>query len=72
MLVGTTLNEVATNIGHPDGEAMTNAQLLAQVHEMVGERAADVVAVFRERTPKGEAIRSVVSHRIRARAWGCH
>ena len=54
MLVGTTLNEVATNIGHPDGEAMTNAQLLAQVHEMVGERAAEVVAVFRERTPRAK------------------
>jgi para-nitrobenzyl esterase len=54
MLVGTTLNEVATNIGHPDGEAMTDAQLLAQVREMVGERAAEVVAVFRERTPRAK------------------
>jgi para-nitrobenzyl esterase len=54
MLVGTTLNEVATNIGHPDGETMTDAQLLAQVHEMVGERAAEVVAVFRERTPRAK------------------
>jgi len=54
MIVGTTLNEVATNIGHSDGEAMTKARLLAQVQEMVGERAAEVVAVFQERTPKAK------------------
>src|SRR2546430_2577746 len=62
MLVGTTLNEVATNIGYPDGEAMTDAQLLDRVKEMGGiydalrdlydgERAAQVVAAFCERTP---------------------
>jgi para-nitrobenzyl esterase len=52
MLIGTTLNEVTTNIGRPDGEAMTDVQLLDYVKEMVGERAPQVVEVFRKRTPE--------------------
>jgi len=52
LLIGTTLNEAGTNIGRPDGEAMSDAQLLDRVKEMVGNRAAQVIAVFRERTPQ--------------------
>jgi para-nitrobenzyl esterase len=51
MIVGTTLNEFVNNINNPDGEAMTEVQLLEQVRGVYGERAAQVVAAFRERTP---------------------
>jgi para-nitrobenzyl esterase len=52
MIVGTTLNEFVTNINRPDGENMTEEQMLANVKNMHGDRAAEVVAVFRERTPQ--------------------
>ena len=55
MLMGTTLNEIATNIGYPEGEAMTETELLARVKEKVGERAGQVVAAFRQRTPEAKA-----------------
>jgi para-nitrobenzyl esterase len=51
MIVGTTLNEFVTNINRPDGENMTEDEMLANVKNMHGDRAAQVVAVFRERTP---------------------
>lgn len=51
MLIGTTLNEFVNNINNPDGEAMSDEQLLERVKAQYGERAAEVVAVFRERTP---------------------
>jgi para-nitrobenzyl esterase len=52
MLIGTTLNEAGTNIGRPDGEAMSEVELLDRVKQQVGDRAAQVVAIFRERTPQ--------------------
>jgi para-nitrobenzyl esterase len=52
ILIGTTLNEAGTNIGRPDGEAMSEAELLDRVKKQVGDRAAQVVAIFRERTPQ--------------------
>jgi para-nitrobenzyl esterase len=52
MLIGTTLNEAGTNIGRPDGEAMSEAELLDRVKKQVGDRADHVVAVFRRRTPQ--------------------
>jgi para-nitrobenzyl esterase len=52
MLIGTTLNEAGTNIGRPDGEAMSEAELLDRVKKQIGDRAAQVVAIFRERTPQ--------------------
>ena len=55
MLMGTTLNEMATNIGSPEGESMTDTELLARVREIVGERAGQVVEAFRQRTPEAKA-----------------
>jgi para-nitrobenzyl esterase len=52
MLIGTTLNEAGTNIGRPDGEAMSEAELIDRVKKQIGDRAAQVVAIFRERTPQ--------------------
>jgi len=54
MLMGTTLNEMATNIGYPEGESMTETELLARVKENVGARAGQVVAAFRQRTPQAK------------------
>jgi len=54
MIVGTNLNEFVTNINHPDGEDMTEEEMLARVRSLHGDRAAQVVAVFRERTPQAK------------------
>lgn len=54
MIVGTNLNEFVTNINHPEGEAMTEDEMLARVRGLHGSRAAQIVAVFRERTPKAK------------------
>jgi len=51
MIVGTNLNEFVHNINNPDGEAMSEEQMLERVRGIHGERAVQVVAVFRERTP---------------------
>jgi para-nitrobenzyl esterase len=51
MIIGTTLNEFVHNINNPDGESMSAAEMLERVKGVHGERAAQVVAVFRERTP---------------------
>ena len=54
MLVGTNLNEFIHNINNPDGEAMTDEQMLGMVKGIYGERAQQVVATFRERTPSAK------------------
>jgi para-nitrobenzyl esterase len=51
MIVGTCLNEFINNINNPDGEAMTEEQMLGLVKGIYGDRASQVIAVFRERTP---------------------
>ncbi len=51
MLVGTNLNEFVNNINNPDGEGMTEEQMVSRVEGIYGERAGRVVATFRERTP---------------------
>ena len=51
MIVGTNLNEFVTNINHPEGEGMTEEQMLARVRGLYADRAEKVVAVFRERSP---------------------
>ena len=51
MIVGTNLNEFTTNINHPDGEGMTEEEMVTRVRGAYGDRAEQVVAVFRERTP---------------------
>ena len=54
MIIGTTLNEFTTNINHPEREQMSEAQMLELVKGIHGERAAEAVAVFRERTPQAK------------------
>ena len=51
MIVGTNLNEFVHNINKPDGEAMTEDQMLGLVRGIYGDRTPGVVAAFRERTP---------------------
>ena len=52
MIVGTTLNEFITAIGHPEYESMSAAELEQRVHEMFGDAAPGVLAAFRQRTPE--------------------
>lgn len=52
LIVGTTLNEFANAIGHPEYELMTEAELLSRTEELFPARSAAVVDVFRQRTPK--------------------
>jgi para-nitrobenzyl esterase len=51
MLIGTNLNEFVHNINNPDGAAMTEEELLGRVRGVYGERATQIVAAFRQRTP---------------------
>ncbi len=51
MIVGTTLNEFVNNINNPDGERMTSQTLLERTKMIYGDRAKQVLAAFRERTP---------------------
>ncbi len=51
MLIGTTLNEFASGINHPEYEAMTMAELGERLKGMFGDRAETVLATFRKRTP---------------------
>lgn len=54
MIVGTNLNEFVHNINKPDGESMSEDEMLGQVKGVYGDRASRVVAVFRERTPNAK------------------
>ena len=54
MIVGTNLNEFVTNINRPDGEGMTEEEMLAAVRGVYGNRAEQVVAAFRDRTPRAK------------------
>jgi para-nitrobenzyl esterase len=54
MIVGTNLNEFVTNINNPDGEGMTEEQMLGLVKGIHGDRAPRVIAAFRERTPNAK------------------
>jgi para-nitrobenzyl esterase len=51
MIVGTTLNEFATGINHPEYEAMAEPELLARVEAAYPGQGRAVVAAFRKRTP---------------------
>jgi para-nitrobenzyl esterase len=54
MIIGTTLNEFVTAIGHPEYEFMSVPELEKQVAEVYGEHAPQVLAAFRERTPQAK------------------
>lgn len=51
MIVGTNLNEFVTSLNRPEAEAMTEEEMLARARGLHGERAARIVAAFRERAP---------------------
>ena len=51
MIVGTTLNEFATGINHPEYEAMSDAELQMRTAEMFPGRARQVIETFRRRSP---------------------
>ncbi|HEY1802055.1 MAG TPA: carboxylesterase family protein [Terriglobales bacterium] len=46
LLVGTTLNEFFSAIGHPEAEAMTQADLKKGVGNLYGEKAASIIEIF--------------------------
>ncbi|OYY89920.1 MAG: carboxylesterase [Sphingomonas sp. 28-66-16] len=52
MIIGTTLNEFATAINHPEYEAMTMDDLRGRLAAMFPDRADAVLAAFRQRTPQ--------------------
>lgn len=51
MMIGTTLNEFASGINHPEYEAMTLDELRQRLKAMFADRAEAVLAAFRKRTP---------------------
>jgi para-nitrobenzyl esterase len=51
MVVGTTLNEFATAINHPEYESMTDAEVTERVRGLFGDKASAILAAFRQRTP---------------------
>lgn len=51
MIIGTTLNEFATGINHPEYEAMTIDALRARLAPIYQDRSDAVLTAFRKRTP---------------------
>jgi para-nitrobenzyl esterase len=51
MIVGTTLNEFANALNHPEYELMTDAELEQKVRGMFGDKTPQILAAFRHRTP---------------------
>jgi para-nitrobenzyl esterase len=51
MIVGTTLNEFAHGINHPDALLLSEAELQRRVAGAHSDRAETVIAAFRARTP---------------------
>ncbi|MGD0890306.1 MAG: carboxylesterase/lipase family protein [Terracidiphilus sp.] len=51
MIIGTTLNEFVTGINHPEYEQMTDAEVETRVRGIYGDKAPQILAAFRERTP---------------------
>jgi para-nitrobenzyl esterase len=51
MIIGTTLNEFATAINHPEYEQMTEEELLSRTEQLFPGRGTLVVHAFRQRTP---------------------
>jgi para-nitrobenzyl esterase len=54
MIIGTTLNEFVTALNHPEYENMTSADLEQRVRAAFGDRAPQVLAAFRLRTPNAK------------------
>lgn len=51
VIVGTTLNELVTGMNHPEYELMTAGELERKVAALYGNRAGDIISVFRRRAP---------------------
>jgi para-nitrobenzyl esterase len=51
MMIGTTLNEFANGMNHPEFEAMTEADLETRTEQFYPGKAKKVIAAFRARTP---------------------
>jgi para-nitrobenzyl esterase len=51
MIVGTTLNEFTSATNHPEYELMTDAELEQRVKGLFADKAPQVLAAFRQRTP---------------------
>jgi len=54
MIVGTTLNEFTSAINHPEFELMTDVELEQRAKGLFGDKAPQILAAFRERTPKAK------------------
>src|SRR5258708_26343303 len=54
MIIGTTLNEFVTALNHPEYENMTSADLEQRVRTSFGDKAPQVLAAFRQRTPNAK------------------
>jgi para-nitrobenzyl esterase len=54
MIIGTTLNEFATGINHPEYELMTDAELHTRTEAMYPGKSKQIVAAFRNRTPNAK------------------
>jgi para-nitrobenzyl esterase len=54
MIIGTTLNEFVTALNHPEYENMTSAELEQRVRVACGDKAPQVLAAFRRRTPNAK------------------
>jgi para-nitrobenzyl esterase len=54
MIIGTTLNEFVTALNHPEYENMTSADLEQRVRAAFGDKAPQVLAAFRQRTPNAK------------------
>lgn len=51
MMIGSTLNEFAHGINHPDIEAMGETELMSRVEQFAPGQSARIVAAFRATTP---------------------
>ena len=54
MIIGSTLNEFVTALNHPEYENMTSAELEQRVRAACGDKAPQVLAAFRRRTPNAK------------------
>jgi para-nitrobenzyl esterase len=54
MIIGTTLNEFASGINHPEYEQFAEADAMQRIAAMAPGRAEAVYAAFRKRTPRAK------------------
>jgi para-nitrobenzyl esterase len=71
MLIVTTLNEFVTAINHPEFEEMSANELEAHVTAMFGDKARQIIAAFRARTPDAKPFdlwSHIAASKVRAEA----